>query len=121
MNWIQTEDIVQLEGDKSFIWKGRRDFVINSGGLKISPETIEAILHSFIPQPFLVTYLPDKKLGQRIILITEKEAFREAFDMIANKFHRPKECYVLDQLEYTASGKIDRNASREKLIEQITS
>src|SRR5690606_14177994 len=39
---LVTNDVVDLITDKTFIWKGRIDNVINSGGIKLHPEEIEA-------------------------------------------------------------------------------
>jgi O-succinylbenzoic acid--CoA ligase len=38
---ILTNDIVKLISDTEFVWLGRFDNVINSGGVKINTEQIE--------------------------------------------------------------------------------
>ena len=38
---IVTNDVVELLNSHQFIWKGRADFVVNSGGVKLFPEEIE--------------------------------------------------------------------------------
>ena len=44
--WLETKDVVQLIDTNRFIWKGRKDNVINSGGVKLYPEEIEQIMVS---------------------------------------------------------------------------
>src|SRR5688572_8964062 len=38
---LVTSDMIELTDPQSFKWKGRKDHVINSGGLKLHPEQIE--------------------------------------------------------------------------------
>ena len=40
--WLQTNDIVDLRSDGSFVWLGRWDNVINTGGIKVQIEQVEA-------------------------------------------------------------------------------
>jgi acyl-coenzyme A synthetase/AMP-(fatty) acid ligase len=42
--FVDTRDIVELRGDRYF-FVGRRDGIINVGGLKVNPEEIEAIIN----------------------------------------------------------------------------
>lgn len=50
-----TNDIVQLVDTTHFEWLGRHDNVINSGGVKLFPESIEARIASFLSQRFFIT------------------------------------------------------------------
>lgn len=70
---IKTNDLVEFVGNNKFFIKGRKDNIIISGGLKISPEEIEEVLKPLIPRPFIVSSLPDEKWGQRMILIIESD------------------------------------------------
>ena len=49
---IVTNDVVTLFSDKAFEWLGRYDHVINSGGVKLHPETIEEKLATIINERF---------------------------------------------------------------------
>lgn len=51
---LKTNDAVKVTGVAAFEWMGRRDDVINSGGIKIHPAQIEKALASLIPGPFKV-------------------------------------------------------------------
>jgi len=64
-------DVVELETEHSFIWKGRLDFAINAGGIKIHPETLENRWSGFFPIPFLYTAIADPVWGQSPALVFE--------------------------------------------------
>ena len=51
---IQTNDVVNLTSKTTFEWVGRYDAVINSGGIKISPEQLELQLEGLIQQRFFI-------------------------------------------------------------------
>ena len=70
-NPILTTDVVDLISEKSFIWKGRADFVINSGAIKIYPEELEKKLNQTISVPFVILGFPDEKLGEKITIVFE--------------------------------------------------
>lgn len=42
--WVQSNDVVQLHDAQRFSWLGRYDFVINSSGVKVMAEALEASL-----------------------------------------------------------------------------
>ena len=56
---IVTNDIVEILDERHFKWIGRYDNVINSGGIKLFPEQIEAKLMSEITNRFFIVGLPD--------------------------------------------------------------
>ena len=60
---LQTNDIARIYPDGSFTILGRKDNVINSGGIKVQAEEIERLLQSSIPVPFVITSVPDRRLG----------------------------------------------------------
>jgi O-succinylbenzoic acid--CoA ligase len=113
-----TQDVVRLEGDDTFSLLGRRDWVINSGGMKIFPEILEEILTPFIKFPFFFTALPDVDLGEKLVLLVETPTTEKATIMTiaqqhlgANKHHVPKQVICLDAFMRTHSGKLDRKAT----------
>ncbi|WP_339705730.1 AMP-binding protein [uncultured Kriegella sp.] len=114
---VVTNDLVDMVSDTEFLWLGRYDNVINSGGVKLIPEKIEAKLTEIIECRFFVAGLPDKKLGQKLVLIVEggvnsKELFKK-FKSFKNleKFEVPKEIFVLPKFKETENGKIKRTAT----------
>ena len=65
---LQTNDIARIYPDGSFTILGRKDNVINSGGIKVQAEEIERLLQSSIPVPFVITSVPDRPFGGRLLL-----------------------------------------------------
>lgn len=55
---IVTNDVVELINEQSFIWKGRADHAINSGGIKLFPEEIEKSSEQFFQTGFLLPDFP---------------------------------------------------------------
>jgi len=121
---IVTNDLVDLKNDKQFEWLGRFDNVINTGGVKVFPEKIEAILEKIINQRFFITSLPEKKLENKVILIIEDKAWitkkinalKLDIKEVLSKFEQPKAIYFLDKFEETPTKKIQRNRTKKKLI-----
>jgi O-succinylbenzoic acid--CoA ligase len=106
-----TNDCIELNGPESFIWKGRADFTINSGGIKIHPEEIERKLASAIPHPFFITGMPDTTLGQKVVLCIESEYYpisKPNLKQYLSKYHIPKSLYFFKSFCYTKSDKINR-------------
>jgi len=77
---LQTNDLVALEPDGSFRWLGRWDHVINSGGVKVHVETVEAALQRLAVEQrdlgldrrrLFVAGLPDARLGEQVVLVVE--------------------------------------------------
>ena len=112
---VLTNDVVNLVSEKEFTWLGRYDNVINSAGVKLFPEQIEAKLGKFLSQRFFVAGIPDQKLGQKLVLILEGEGQILAVrDKILHSpeldtYERPKEIYLVKKFKETTSGKIQRN------------
>jgi len=109
---VVTNDLVTLHSPTSFSWLGRQDNVINSGGVKIFPETIERELEAQLQLPFIIASEPDETLGERVILIFEGDGdslpnFKEAFQQL-EAYQRPKKVYRLSKFPYTETGKIKR-------------
>jgi acyl-coenzyme A synthetase/AMP-(fatty) acid ligase len=44
--WVDTGDMVELRGNR-YYFAGRRDGIINVGGLKINPEEVEAVINRY--------------------------------------------------------------------------
>ena len=110
---LTTNDIVRLIDHKTFEWIGRRDYVINSGGIKIHPEESERILSRIITSRYLICGIKDDTLGERQILIIEghKNDYPSLDEFIEQNFdsiHRPKNIYYVEHFPLTHTGKINR-------------
>ena len=102
---IHTNDIVEMHDENTFTYLGRRDNIINSGGVKILPEVIERKLDHHIQFPFFLYGIPEKVLGQKLIMVVEAEndQAKEVEKQIAacdtlEKFEVPKALYFVSEI-----------------------
>jgi O-succinylbenzoic acid--CoA ligase len=110
---IVTSDIVELVNENQFIFIGRIDNVINSGGVKLIPEQIERKLASKISQRFYIASKPDAEYGEKVMLVIEGEK-QDIDDTIyenLDKYEKPKEVLFISKFKETPSGKIMRKES----------
>lgn len=116
---ITTNDSIELIDNKTFIFKGRTDFVINSGGVKIHPEEIENKLNCLIEEPFFIAGLPDEYLGEKVILCIEHSGSTSLngtkLKELLSIYEFPKKVYYIPQFTRTESGKINRLETVRKI------
>ena len=121
VNDLETNDVVRLINDKQFEWLGRKDLVINSGGIKIHPEQIEEAINELFHTPFFAAGLPDEDLGERHVLCVEglesNPIIRAEMERFLSKYSVPKDIYYFDSFVYTESGKIDRINTLKKITD----
>ena len=112
---IITNDIVQTISSTEFLLLGRIDNVINSGGLKLFPEQIEAKLASKLQQRFFVIGQADDTLGRKVVLVIEGEKHEIDSAIFNNltKFEIPKNIIFVNQFKETETGKILRKQTIE--------
>ncbi|MFD0988792.1 AMP-binding protein [Mariniflexile jejuense] len=112
---IITNDIVKIHSEAEFEWLGRFDNVINSGGLKLFPEQIEAKLQNKIQARFFVGSKPHETLGEQLILVVEGmiDVIDASAFTVLKKHEKPKRIYTLNKFVETASGKIQRKKTLE--------
>lgn len=113
---LQTNDLADIQSETSFRILGRADSVIISGGIKFSPEVIEKKLEDLISQRFLISSVPDAKLGEKLVLIIEGDPFNtntleQKLAEILTNFERPKSIMFMNKFQETTSGKIIRKSS----------
>ncbi len=122
---LVTNDVVEILTYKKFIWKGRYDNVINSGGIKLYPEEIERKLNKIIPRRFFVTGMPDDALGEKLLLFVEADFSEELLNELQNeikslksldKYEIPKKIYLVQKFEETPNGKIHRENTLKSKI-----
>lgn len=107
---VQTNDIIDKLGEQHFVWKGRIDNVVNSGGIKLFPEQIEEKLAHYIPYRFFVIGKADEHLGEKVVLVIESAPYtlkEEVFEALT-KYEKPKEIQFVPEFEETPTGKIMR-------------
>lgn len=111
---LQTNDIVHLVDNQSFRWLGRRDNVINTGGIKIIPEIVEQKIAHIIGRPFYIIGTPDPKWGEKVTLYIESDSPFDHLNLIKqinnllSPYERPKEIRTVNRFERTSSNKIKR-------------
>ncbi|MCF8367497.1 MAG: AMP-binding protein [Bacteroidales bacterium] len=119
---LQTNDIVNLISETKIDFEGRYDNVINSGGIKISPEKIEHQIEAYVHDRFIVGAMPDEKLGEKLVLVIESEDkgkyhLQDILDLTGLRaWEKPKKIIYMAVFPETKNGKINR----KKLIEKLT-
>lgn len=113
---LQTNDIACLYPDGSFTIAGRKDNVINSSGIKIQAEEMEKRLRPFIPVPFVVTSVPDPRLGQALTLLiagqVDVRELESKLQTVLDAYHRPRHIFMTESIPQTENGKTDRAGCR---------
>ncbi|WP_363928379.1 AMP-binding protein [Paludibacter sp.] len=115
---IVTNDIARLLPDGSFEILGRKDNVINSGGIKLQTEQIERKLAQILDVPFCITSAPDPKLGEKLVLLIEskeisKQDLLNKISCHLGVYETPKHIIAVDKIPMTPNGKIDRKAAKD--------
>jgi o-succinylbenzoate---CoA ligase len=112
---IITNDLVRLSGNGRFKWIGRFDNLLNSGGIKVVPEEVESALADKTGIEFALIGLPDPNLGQRLVLVTEKnkevisdDAIRTELTLVIPPKLMPKNIVRIEKFPRNTSFKIDR-------------
>lgn len=117
---LQTNDLVEIKqfdsaqsDKKQFRFLGRIDNVINSGGAKIFPEQLEALVKKEIPNEAVFLGVDDESLGQKLVLIIEGEQSEDILEKISalpfeKNFHKPKEIIFIEKIPRTPNGKVNR-------------
>ncbi|MBC7450106.1 MAG: AMP-binding protein [Cytophagales bacterium] len=127
-DWVQTNDRVELLDETHFMFIGRADFVINSGGIKIQVEELEKNIEDIfiehnIQIPFFIGGINDIEYGEKVVLILNNGTFtpKETTDLLAilkerlPKYHAPKSIFF-STFSYTSSGKIDRKKTIGSIV-----
>ncbi|MGQ7947398.1 AMP-binding protein [Flavobacterium sp. WC2509] len=115
---IVTNDIVKIISDKQFVWLGRFDNIINSGGIKILPEQVESKLSTLIPRRYFIGGEQDEILGEKVILYVEGDKMNidsSIFDSL-DKYEKPKEVVFIPKFKETATGKFMREESKKLAV-----
>lgn len=110
---IVTNDLVEITGENQFRFLGRIDNVINSGGAKIYPEEIEALIKKETPYEVVVSALFDDILGEKMIVVVEAAPSDDLKQRVLNikyrrKLDRPKDVIFIKNIPRTPNGKVNR-------------
>ncbi|SHJ96368.1 AMP-binding protein [Epilithonimonas mollis] len=118
---LQTNDLVEINGNKQFRFLGRVDNVINSGGAKIFPEELERLVKQKITNESVFLGIDDEKLGQKLLLIIEGEESESLYQKLSSvnykfSFHKPKGIIFVEQIPRTPNGKVNRQELKKRII-----
>jgi O-succinylbenzoic acid--CoA ligase len=116
--WFTTSDLGVLDGGRLTVL-GRADDVLITGGEKVVPAAVEAVLgaHPAVAEVVEVG-VPDPEWGQRVVAVVRLRAgasltLEQARELVATQLPRaaaPRELRVVDVLPLLPSGKPDRAA-----------
>lgn len=121
--YIYTKDLGYIDEDGYVYMLGRKDDVINFGGVKISPEEIESqvIKHDSVRDCACIP-MDDAVTGQapKLFIALEADAeydakaFKSFLTDVLDANKQPKVVEVIDQIPRTFNGKIKRNELMER-------
>lgn len=126
---LVTNDVARLFPDGSFVISGRKDNIINSGGIKIQLELLEGLLEGHLPKAYVFTAFPDDRLGEALVLLVKRSKRDEedrplsedeenrlkqlCAQLFPSRYYVPKRIFRVDRIPLTGNGKIDRTACRK--------
>ncbi|WP_160149004.1 class I adenylate-forming enzyme family protein [Arcanobacterium ihumii] len=116
--WLHTGDLVSVDSEGFFWVKGRLHNLINTGGEKVSPEEVMAVIgrHPAVSDCAVVG-IPDSVWGEAVaVAVIVKQgrtlpSLEELNDFAAESLARyklPKHLMEVDAFPLTANGKVDR-------------
>lgn len=112
---LVTNDLITLIDTNRFIWKGRFDHVINSGGIKISPEEVEQKLAGLLKgYNYFIIGRKNETYGEEVVLYiegkkaTNLEQLASEIQQVLNRYEQPKAIYWVSLFDRTATDKIIR-------------
>ncbi|MES2387333.1 MAG: AMP-binding protein [Bacteroidota bacterium] len=126
---IITNDVVEITAPGKFRWLGRADNIINTGGLKVQAEKVEAEIQAAfkaegVTAEVFVCAMPHHRFGQQVTAIAEGvqpsdetgEYIVARLREVLKREEMPKQWVWLRTFVRTATGKTDR----ANTLKQIT-
>ncbi|MDA8183075.1 MAG: acyl-CoA synthetase [Actinomycetota bacterium] len=117
VSYVMPGDFATVEADGSITLLGRGSICINSGGEKIFPEEVEAVVRAHPDvMDAIVLGAPDERFGQRVAAIVEARKGHLAPSLEDLQAHCrghvagykvPRELHVVERIERSPSGKPD--------------
>jgi o-succinylbenzoate---CoA ligase len=113
---IVSNDVAELTDNRHFQLLGRADDVINSGGIKLFPQAIEAKLENVVRGVYYITSKPHESRGEAVVLMVEGEnpgevqvnAMQNQLRSLLDRYEQPAEIRFVPQFSRTESGKVKR-------------
>jgi 3-oxocholest-4-en-26-oate---CoA ligase len=115
--WSLPGDMATIDADGTVHLLGRGSLCINTGGEKVYPEEVEAVLkmHPSVSDAVVVG-VPDEQFGARVVAVVEPapDTSRPQFDALQEHcrahlagYKVPRELFVVDSVMRTPAGKPD--------------
>ena len=125
VRWSLPGDMATIDADGTVHLLGRGSLCINTGGEKVYPEEVEAVLkiHPDIADA-VVLGAPDERFGQRVVAIVAAAADHAAPDLDTLQAHCrsqlagykvPRALHVVDEIMRTPAGKADYDWARSAI------
>lgn len=122
---LNTNDIAEIRSGGTFRILGRKDNVINTGGIKVQAEEVEKILRACIKGNFAITAVPHPRLGEVVVLLIEPMnnlAFlKRKTEQLLPRYQQPLHILTVESVPQTENGKTDRAAAKKLAMEIVFS
>jgi acyl-CoA synthetase (AMP-forming)/AMP-acid ligase II len=124
--WSLSGDLATVAADGSITLLGRDSISINTGGEKVHPEEVEAVLRqSEDVYDVLVVGAPDDRWGERVVAVVEptpgtepdEDALRALARLSLAGYKVPKQVVFVDKVVRSPSGKADYRWAAEVATE----
>lgn len=121
---LVTHDRAVINAQGQFRILGRLDNVIDTGGIKVQAEEVEAALKPVLRAPFMITRAKDPKFGEAIVLLTEHpdpDSLKDACRQVLPHYWLPRHYLHIDHLPLTGTGKPARAQAEQWVARHQTS
>jgi 3-oxocholest-4-en-26-oate---CoA ligase len=130
VRWAVPGDRAVIEEDGTINVLGRGSQCINTGGEKVFPEEVEAVLKSHVDVfDAIVVGVPDERWGEAVAAVIAPRRGRElTVDALADHARKalagykvPRHVVVVDEVERTPAGKPNYRWAKERAIAAVSS
>lgn len=119
--WSLPGDMATMDADGTVHLLGRGSFCINTGGEKVYPEEVEAVVKSHpLVADAVVVGIPDPRWGERVAAIVAPVGAAPTLDALQEHCHErlagyktPRLLRIVGQIERLPTGKADYGWARE--------
>ena len=128
--WFRTADLGVWRPDGTLAIRGRADDVINTGGEKLVPGEVEAVLGTDAGiADVVVIGLPDREWGEAVTAVViptdpgnppDLTRLRSDVRRVLSAYAAPSRVIVVPEFPVLPSGKPDRVALRERVLRELT-
>lgn len=128
VRWVLPGDLASVDADGTILLHGRGSLSINTGGEKVFPEEVEAVLlaHPLV-QDALVVGVPDERWGQRVVAVVEarrdeKVTIEDVQDHCRSElagYKVPRDLVVVEKMQRSPNGKPDYKWAKEQALAEL--